>query len=136
MNPMVVFPDPLLVSLSVLRSGIGAVYTPPVRFGTIDPDRRPADLQGLPYVRVAMDGGQSRYPVLETANLRITVWAATEDETLRLAQLLRAVVMAYPGDQDLRSFGQPSVPLPAPDPDSGSPLAFFTVAARLRPTQL
>ena len=137
--PMVTFPDALIGALAILRAGV-----PGVKFGTIRPEDRPRNSQGLPYVRLTIDATAVRYPVSRTDYLRVVVWDTDTANSLALAQTCLAVLMAFPGNSDVRSFGEPIGPTPASDPDAGplvnrasdagSPFAFFTVAARLRPT--
>jgi hypothetical protein len=128
---LVVFPDAMLATLEVLRDRLPA-YASGVVCGTLDP--KPD--QSLPYVRVRLDATFGRYPVAETATVRLLVHAASEAKALSLAQTARAVLLAYEGGAKARSFGRLTGPFPTTDPDTGSPVAFLTVAARLRPTTL
>jgi hypothetical protein len=145
--PSVVFPDILIVAPDILRAGLPAVHGSAVQVGTILPEKRPPTKQGLPYVRVSVDSpADVRYPVSRTDFLRVVVWDTTADKSLLLAQHCLAVFMAYGGDSACRGFFDPIGPTPASDPDAGplvnratdagSPFAFFTVAARLRPLPL
>lgn len=137
MTPLVTFPDPILAALGVLRTRLPALFEAlGVTVGTVDPGLLGGDFTGPPYVMVRLDATLTRYPVTETATLRVTTWGGTEAKGLRLAQLARAVLLAHPGDLQVRSFGALTGPIPATDPDDGQPLSYFTVAARLRPTTL
>lgn len=130
MTPRVTFPDPLLALLTILRAEV-----PDATFGT----RLPEDFDhltrpGLPYVLIRADATFTRYPIVETATVRVTVWHTTAAAAAALAQRVRAVLLSYPGGPDVRSVAQVSGPVPTIDPEGGTPLSTFSVAARLRPT--
>lgn len=133
-KPSVTFPHPQQVALGILRA---AVVTDPVwtgvKFGTILPEERKEDRQGLPYVMIAVDGSAGRYPITSNPTIRVAVWHRSEIKTLDLAQLCRAILASFPGSAELRSTGNSTDPIPAPDPDSGSPMASFSIDLRLRP---
>ncbi|WP_405061895.1 hypothetical protein OG474_09640 [Kribbella sp. NBC_01505] len=141
--PPVTFPDALIVAVGILRDGL----PDSVKVGTIPPEKRPADKQGLPYIRVTVDSpADVRYPVARTDFLRVVVWNTSAANSLALAQTCLAVLMAFPGSSICRGFANPIGPTPASDPDAGplvnrasdagSPFAFLTVAVRLRPISL
>lgn len=134
-SPLVVFPDARIATLAVLRAEASTIGDG-VTFGTRVPDVANTGGPTLPFVLVSHDATYGRFPVTETAAIRLTVWAASEAATLALAQRARAVLLAYPGGTAVRSFGRLTGPIPTADPDSGTPIAYLTVAARLRPTQL
>jgi hypothetical protein len=136
MRLRVVFPDPLMVALGILRAEPSTTYGGTVKFGTAFPEDRPANAQGLPYVRLSVDSRDGFYPVTATAALRVQVWHTSEDKAVQLAERLKAVLLSHPGDANSRGFSEGVGPLPATDPDNGSPLAYFTAALRLRPTPL
>lgn len=128
MKPRVIFPDPRLVALGILRS-----FQPTIKAGTIDPEQRDKDKQGLPYTKVSVDGGTGQYPVTSNARVRVSVWAASDKDAVDKAQLYRAVLESFPGDASVRSLGNSNAPLPATDPDNARPMAFFSIDIRLRP---
>jgi len=133
----VVFPDPLVVALGILRAEPSATYGGSVKFGTVFPEDRPASAQGLPYVRLSVDSRAGFYPVTSTASLRVQVWASTEAKAATLAERLRAVLLSHPGDANSRGCSEGVGPLPATDPDiSDSTFSYFTAALRLRPIPL
>lgn len=136
MTIRVVFPDPVMVALGILRSEPSSTFGGPVKFGTIFPDTRPQAAQGLPYVRVTVDTRDGLYPVTATAALRVQVWHTSEDKAATLAERLKAVLLSHPGDANARGISEGVGPMPATDPDSGSPFSYFTAALRLRPTPL
>lgn len=122
------FPNPRIVALGILRGEF-----PSAHFGTILPDARLADDQGLPYVRVSVDGRSGQYPVTAEAAVRVQVWTATEKEGEDLAEEMKAVLLAFPGSAEVRNFAEGVGPLPTTDPDTGNPLSYFTATVRLRP---
>ena len=132
-RPLVTFPDARMTTLAVLRASDRLTG---VEFGTKPYDVEAADPPALPYAAVALDGARGQWPVVQVATIRVSVWHETEAEGEALAALVRAVLLAYSGDTDVRSFGELTGPIPTTDPDSGGPLSFFTVAARLRPITL
>ncbi|GAA0627330.1 hypothetical protein HPO96_36980 [Kribbella sandramycini] len=136
MTLRVKFPDPRKVALGILRAEPTSTYGATVKFGTVFPEERKQAAQGLPYVRVSVDSRSGFYPVTATAALRVQVWAASEDKAQDLAELLKAVLLSNPGDANQRGCSEGVGPLPATDPESGSPFAYFTAALRLRPTPL
>lgn len=139
MKPAVVFPDARKATLDVIRAALPAYVEglTASNFGTILPDVEETGGPPLPYVYVAHDGTpSSRYVVTESATIRVVVWHGSDDRALALAQVVRALLLSYEGGPDVRSFGRLAGPLPTTDPASGSPLAYFTVAARLRPSTL
>jgi predicted small lipoprotein YifL len=132
-KPAVVFPDPMLATLTVLR----ALAPSEATYGTKQPEEFPADnVPTPPYAMVRTDFQQTAYPVLQTATIRVTVWGASEASGLALAGRLMAYLLSYAGDTEVRGFGDLTGPLPTTDPDTGRPISTFTVAARLRPAPL
>lgn len=132
----VVFPDPIMVALGILRAEPSSTYGGSVKFGTVFPEDRAPSAQGLPYVRVSVDSRDGFYPVTATAALRVQAWASNEAKTAILAERLKAVLLSHPGDANARGISEGIGPLPATDPDSGSPFSYFTAALRLRPIPL
>lgn len=133
---LTVFPDAQLSTLAILRAADPA-YVDGVTFGVdpLDPTKGIA----LPYVAVKIDGTRVRAGANRTdreASLRVSVWHSTEAKSLALAEKVLAILAAFEGDANVRKFQERTAPLPTTDPDSGSPLSFFIVAARLRPTTL
>lgn len=128
MKPRVLFSDPRMVALGILRA-----FQPTIKAGTIDPEQRDKDKQGLPYVKVSVDGGTGTYPATSNARVRISVWAASDKAAFDAAMTYRAVLESYPGDASVRHLGNSNDPLPATDPDNARPMAFFSIDIRLRP---
>lgn len=137
MKPLVTFPDPMLAVLEILRDRLPATEAAALNLGTILPeDHAEGAFPGLPYAAVRLDATAPGYPVTETATIRVAIWAASEAKGLRLAQVVRAVLAAYEGGPKVRSLSPLTGPYPSSDPESGAPLSYLTVAARLRPTTL
>lgn len=130
------FGDPLMGTLAVLRGATAPAGTAPT-FGTLVPAPAATGAPSLPYVLVAVDGESSRTNADATAVVRVTVWAATAAQARTLAGWTRAVLLASLGDgAHVRHYGRGAGLLPTTDPDSGTPLCSFTVAARLRPSPI
>lgn len=130
------FGDPLMGTLAVLRAATAPGGATPT-YGTIVPGPAASGAPALPYVLVAVDGETSRTSADATATVRLTVWAASAAQARMLAGWARAVLLASTGDgTHVRHYGRGAGLLPTTDPDSGTPLCSFTVAARLRPITL
>lgn len=126
---MTSFADPQLAVLTVLR-----VLAPEASYGTRARDDFPeGDVPALPYAQIRAGTPWFRWPVMASAPIRIVVWAETEAASTALAWRLHAFLLDYEGGPDVRGFGAQVGPAPADDPDTGRPLASFTVTARLRP---
>ena len=135
-RPLVVFPDPIVVTLRALRSGgfrddplvstTGATVTRTL------PDRD-ADTEA-PSVVVANDGdaGDGFWPVSENALMRITVWDRDAHRAASLARLARAYLLANLGGAGSRGVRGGTLPTLSTDPDDGTPLSSFTIIARLK----
>lgn len=135
----IAFPDPLKVGLDVLRTSAMAEIARVRGFGTEAPDDLGSpDFPGLPYVALELtDVDTSEHPFRETAAVQVTVWAETKAQALRLCQVCRAALVAYPGDRRLSAVraGRRG-PVPATDPLTRLPMAFTSVSLRLRPEPL
>ncbi len=138
MRPAVTFPDPMLAVLEILRDRLPATEAAPLSLGTLTPEEfAEGAFPGKPYAMVRLDAADpALYPVSEVASIRVGIWADSEAKGLRFAQVVRAVLLAYEGGSKVRSVGALTGPFPTEDPDDGTPLSYFTVAARLRPTTL
>lgn len=134
-KPLIVFPDPIEVGLRVLRDGF-ASHPEIVGSGLTISRTMPARTADTvaPALRVADDGdaGTGYWPVSEDAVLRVTVWDASAYRASRFARLARAHLLAYSGDVASRGFTAGTRPFPSEDPDDATPLASFTITARLR----
>lgn len=131
----VTFPDPILATLEVLRAKAPG-YVPGTTFGTVPPSVQREGDRKAPYGMVALDAVSGQYPVHQSATVRVVAYGVTETQALALAQILRAVLLVHEGTGPARSFGELTGPIPSTDPDTGAPIAYFTVAARMRPTPL
>lgn len=83
-----------------------------------------------PFVYVVSDGvpGNVGHEVQQLVTVRVSVWAATDADAHDLAQLCRALLVADPVP-GLAACRPLTGPFPTVDPDSGHPLAYFTVQA-------
>lgn len=129
--PAVVFPDPMLSVLDVVRPAHATVT-----FGTKIPSNFDPSTAPSPYCLIRPDFTTTTYPVVENVTIRVSVWATSEASGLALAQRIRATLLTYAGGASIRSIRALTGPLPTLDPDSGAPMSTFTVAVRLRPTPL
>lgn len=129
-----VFPDARLITRDVLRTLLADRPEPEAQGVTVS--TKPSDPQGArPYVRVQVDGS-SRTPRLNGQQaVRLSIWHRDEGLGFALARLCEALLLGAhaPG---VRSFGDRTGPLPTEDPDTGEPLSYLTLTARLVPEQL
>lgn len=130
----VLFPDARLVTRDTLRRLLAGRAEPEVAGVTIS--TKPADPQGpRPYVRIQADGSSRTSRLDGQQAIRLSIWHRDEGLGFALARLCEALLLGAhaPG---VRSFGDRTGPLPTEDPDTGEPLSYFTITARLEPTQL
>lgn len=130
--PLTTFPDARIETLAVLRALLPA-HAPTATAGTKTPEQLGDRYPGAPYLMVSLDAASTTYPVVERATVRVAVWGESDASGLALAQLARGLLVSYRGGSGVRSFSTLVGPTPTDDPDSGSPLSYFTVEARLRP---
>lgn len=89
----------------------------------------------LPWVQVADDGNFRDANLNGRATVRVVVWHSDEGLGLALARLLEALLLGR-GSSDLLRGCNPLIgPRPTGDPDTGAPMSYFTITARLRPVQ-
>ncbi len=138
MTELVVFDDPLLVALGVLRTNPLLAAVDGIGFGTKTPDDLGADYPGAPWVSVVnLYTDPSGYPFTERATLRVSVWGGQEvDEAqaFRLCQAVRAVLASADGPHG--SITPQAGPFTSEDPDTETPFAYFDAVIRLRPATL
>lgn len=136
MRPLVTFADARIATLDLLRERL-ASYAPSATAGTKTPEELGTNYPGAPYVMVALDASApDPNGVVETVTVRVAVWGESDAAGQALAQTAHALLLAYEGGVDVRSFAERTGPVPTGDPESGSPLSSFTVAARMRPHAL
>lgn len=139
MKPQIIFPDPMLAVVTLLRDQLSAVsldFAQNVTVGTRVPEDRSVDNNYLPYVLVRLDGSTLNKRVDENATIRISVWHTTEAKGIALAQVCRALLLSHEGGAAIRVIQPLTGVIPTSDPESGDPLSTFTVAVRMRPQTL
>ncbi|MFD6638327.1 hypothetical protein ACFWDN_21200 [Micromonospora chalcea] len=121
--------DPRAGTLAILRA-----LRPDARFGTLRLEDFPeGDVPALPYGLVASDGVTVAQRVTATAAVRVAVWGEDDASGYDLAEDLHAALLAYEGGPHVFGFRPQLGPIPTTDPDTGRPMTYFTVRARLRP---
>jgi hypothetical protein len=128
------FPDPQLAVRDLLRA-ICASRTEPYATGATVSTKPPAENQALPYVQVRSDGRFRDARLNGRASVRVLVWHKDEGLGEELAGLLEALLLSS-ASADIRGFSPLTGPIPTGDPDTGAPLSYFTLTARLRPRQI
>lgn len=133
MDTAVSFPDPQLAVRDLLRSlltGRPEAYAAGATVSTKGPTG--AD---LPYVQVRSDGRFRDARLNGRASVRVIVWHRDEGLGESLAALCEALLLAGSSDR-IRGCSPLTGPIPTGDPDTGKPMSYFTITARLRPSQL
>lgn len=139
MKPRIIFPDPMLAAVELLRDSFQSInldYAQGVTIGTRVPEDKALDKSYLPYVLVRLDGSTLIQQVHEQATIRISVWHSTEAKGIALAQVCRALLLSFEGGTKIRVVKPLTGPIPSSDPESGEPLSTFTVALTMRPLTL
>lgn len=132
------FADPRRAVRDVVREVL-ATRTEPEALGAVVSTKTasPDDAKRvLPHVHVRSDGSFRSSRLEGRATVRFVVWHRDEGLAQDLALLLEGLLLANPRSPSVRSFSPVSGPLPTSDPDTGEPISFFTLTARLRPEQL
>lgn len=136
----VVFADAQRAVRDALRAALAARSEPSAQGVTVGvrvPSWHSDDAPAIPYVVVRVDGNVRDARLNGRATVRVTVWHRDEGLALDLAALCEALLLGgLATDAGIRSVGPVSSPIPSEDPDNGTPLAFFRVTARMRPTNL
>lgn len=133
----IVFPDPQRAVrdlIRVLLTGRAEPYATGATVSTRAPsgtDEAPV----LPYVQVRSDGRYRDARLNGRATVRVTVWHRDEGLGESLAALIEGLLLAA-SSADVRGCGPLVGPIPTGDPDTGAPMSYFTITARLRPRQL
>ena len=135
MNTAVLFPDAQLAARDLVRSLLASRAEPEAAGATVSTKAPPGTSPALPYVQVRSDGSFRDAVLNGRASVRFLVWHRDEGLGLRLAALIEALLLANSSDK-IRGFSPLSGPLPTQDPDTGAPMSYFTLTARLRPAQL
>ena len=95
------------------------------------PAQRPDELG-----QVRRIGGAPAPPVRDTARLDVRCWAATEPRAMELALDARAIVWRLAGNDDLGvmcyRIAESVGPRNDTDPETGTPIAWFTVELTVR----
>lgn len=138
MTPAIRFPDGQLAVRDLLRALLSGRDEPEVIGAVVSTKPLPGsdEERQLPHVQVSLDGSARDSRLNGRATVRVTVTHRDEGRALALAALCEALLLAYPSGE-VRSASPVAGPIPVPDgdPDTGLPLAFFSITARLRPHQ-
>ena len=135
-RPLVVFGDAAAELANMIRAALAGRAEPYASGVVVDvripKNRRPAE-NPPPLVVFRQDGPGAIY---QQANSRVTlrgsIWHQTEDDAFDLAQLVHAFVARHSGAV-IRAVTNGLSPFVTSDPDTGEPLASFTVTANLYP---
>lgn len=129
MQPVVAFPDAVLVVIDYLREKM-----PDLMVGSRVPEDRPSQ-----FVRVRRTGGLRRTLVNDRPRIDFQCWARTEEEAETLMSRVRAYTLAMAGTRGtttvyrVREVGGPQW---MPDNESNQPRYGFAVEFSTRGTEL
>lgn len=135
MRPLTVYGDAAAALANYVRDELAdrpEPYAAGVTVGTRRPtDHAPKD-HPVPLVLIRQDGpGRVMNRANVAATIRAAIWHATEDDAFDLAQLVHAITSNHSGPV-VRSVIDGLSPYVDADPDTGEPLASFTVTANVR----
>ncbi|MFD0044743.1 hypothetical protein ACFVGV_06085 [Pseudarthrobacter scleromae] len=130
----VVFPDPRRAVRDLLKVLLAARSEPYAQGVTVS-TKAPTSSAPLPFVQVKSDGRFRDSRLNGRATVRVLVYHRDEGLGEDLAGLAEALLLESSSPQ-VRGFSPISGPLPTADPDTGAPLSFFTITARLTPANL
>lgn len=133
-EPIITFPDPQRAVRDLLRVLL-AGRTEAVAAGATVSVKPPAEDANLPYVQVRSDGRFRDSRLNGRSSVRVIVWHRDEGLGEELAGLCEALLLASTS-AEIRAVSPLTGPIPTGDPDTGAPMSYFTITARLRPAQL
>lgn len=131
------FPDPQLAVRDLLRTVLADRPEPSAAGVTVSTRDLPGadEARSLPYVQVRSDGSYRDARLNGRATIRVSVWHRDEGRAQDLALLCEALLLSA-SSADVRGSTSVSGPIPTGDDETGLPLSFLTITARLRPIQL
>lgn len=130
------FPDAQPIVRDLLKARLAGRTEPSVLGVTVSTRPVPeGDAVPRPYVRVRSFGSSRDSRLNGQSTVRVSVWHRDEGLALDLALIAEALLLEA-GSDKVRGFTSDAGPLPTEDPDTGEPLSFFTLTARLRPESL
>ena len=132
MDTAVTFPDPQLAVRDLLRELL-ADRPEAYAAGAVVSTKGPTGV--LPYIQVRSDGSFRDARLNGRASIRVVVWHKDEGLGVSLAALAEGLLLAASSDR-IRSASSLTGPIPTGDPDTGAPMSYFTITARLRPSQI
>lgn len=124
MLPVVVFADAEAWAVNYLRAQLAArpeAYASDVFVSTSVPSPRVDRM-----VVVRRDGGPRLDPARELVRFGVRVWGETDEVVTDLAQLVRALLAACPGEGPIRRHTEIAGPVSIPD-ESRQPLRYLVV---------
>lgn len=132
-NELIVMPDPVVVLRAGVLARISEVSATYATLPVVEkvPNQRPAT-----FVRIVRTGGVISSRVISRAMATVECWAPTDKQSGDLAEAVRAVINAMPGENygGVAVYGvvEFSGPANSPDPQSRTPRHTWTVEVSLR----
>ncbi|QNJ56513.1 tail terminator [Arthrobacter phage Niobe] len=131
----ILFPDPQKAVVDVLKLVLMGRPEAVAQGVTVSTRPPKGTSPSLPYVQVRSDGRFRDARLNGRASVRIIVWHTDEGYGEELAGLCEALLLAATSPE-IRGFSPLTGPMPTGDPDTGAPMSYFTLTARLRPVQI
>ena len=127
----VTFPDPRRAVRDLLKRLLAARSESFVQGVTVS-TKAPTSSSALPFVQVKSDGRYRDSRLNGRAVVRVLVYHRDEGLGEDLAGLAEALLLDS-SSPEVRGFSPVMGPMPTTDPDTGAPLSYFTITARLTP---
>jgi hypothetical protein len=137
MDTPIGFPDPRAAIRDLLRDLLAKRdddYVAGVTVSVKDPPQAD-EVPVSPYIQIISDGRYRDSRLNGRATIRVLVWHSDDGLGERLASLCEGLLLAA-SSRDIRSISPLVGPIPTGDPDTGLPMSYFTITARLRPINL
>lgn len=135
---VITYADGQLATRDIVRRLLSARPEPYAQGVTVSTKDLPGsdDDRPIPYVRVTDDGPSSRDARLDiVAPIRVVVWHTDVGLAKRLAGLIEGLLLDEANGDGVRGFTPGTGPIGTEDPDTGLPIAYITLDARLAPRQ-
>lgn len=121
--------------LRALLAGRSEASVLGVTVSTLDFPTNDSGTEPLPYIQVKSDGSNRNSRLDGRMTIRLLCYGSDDGLTTDLALIAEALLLADSSDE-LRGCTTQQSTFPTYDPDTGRPMAYFTLTARLRPSNL
>lgn len=130
----VTFPDAQRATRDLLRALLAGRLEPFATGAKVEV-KPPAPDASLPYIQVISDGKFRDARLNGRASVRVVVWHKDVGLGEELASFCEALLLDS-HSAEIRGFSPLTGSIPTGDPDTGAPMSYFTLTARLNPRQI